>query len=458
MGVAAADFDNDGWTDLYVTGVRGNALYRNRGDGTFADVTREAGVAGNGTWSVAAGWFDYDGDGRLDLFVVNYVQWDPGREIYCGVSQEGHRSYCHPRYYGTLPNALYRNLGNRTFRDVSAASGIAAHRGKGMGLAFGDYDHDGRLDVFVANDTVANFLFHNEGNGTFRDTALQAGVAYNNYGVAISSMGGDFRDFDNDGWEDLFVTALTNEMFPLFRNQGDGTFVDVSGPVRIAAASMPWSGWGNGSYDFNNDGRKDFFAANGHAVDNIDMISSRSARQPNVVFLNQDDGAFRAVQIAGAALHRGAAFADFDGDGRVDAVVTRLNEAPVVLSNASDPAPATGSGSACAAPAATATASAHRSKSRPPPAASGTASPPPSATPARANLPCTSAWGMRPACAKPSSAGRRARSRSLRDPEPGRVLLVVEPEAELKGPNGKKGRLGLPLEGPERDAQCGAPL
>ncbi len=337
MGAAAADFDNDGWTDLFVAGVRGNTLYRNRGDGTFADVTRDAGVAGNGTWSVAAGWFDYDGDGRLDLFVVNYVQWDPGREIYCGVSQEGHRSYCHPKYYGTLPNSLYRNLGNGSFQDVSAASGVAALQGKGMGLAFGDYDHDGRIDVFVANDTVANFLFHNEGNGTFRDTALKAGVAYNNYGVAISSMGGDFRDFDNDGWEDLFVTALTNEMFPLFRNQGDGTFVDVSGPVRIAAASMPWSGWGNGSYDFNNDGRKDFFAANGHAVDNIDMISNRSARQPNVVFLNQDDGSFRPVQIAGSALHRGAAFADFDGDGRIDAVVTRLNEAPVVLCNRSDP-------------------------------------------------------------------------------------------------------------------------
>jgi enediyne biosynthesis protein E4 len=335
MGVAAADFDNDGWTDLFVTGVRGNKLYRNQGNGTFQDITPGAGVAGNGSWSVAAGWFDYDSDGRLDLFVVNYVQWDPGREIYCGVSQEGHRSYCHPRYYGTLPNTLYHNLGGGKFEDVSKASGIGAYQGKGMGVAFADYDHDGHIDVFVANDTVANFLFRNRGDGTFEEVALKAGVAYNNYGSAISSMGGDFRDFDNDGWEDLFVTALTNEMFPLFRNQGDGSFADVSGPVRIAAASMPWSGWGNGCFDFNNDGRKDFFSANGHAVDNIDLISNRSARQPNVVFLNRSDSTFQSVELPGAALHRGAAFGDFDGDGRIDAVVTRLNEPPAVLMNVS---------------------------------------------------------------------------------------------------------------------------
>ena len=280
MGIAAADFNNDGWTDLFVTGVRSNKLYQNLGKGSFRDVGKEAGVEGNGVWSIAAGWFDFDNDGWLDLFVVNYVQWDPAREIHCGGREPGARSYCHPRYYGPLPNILYRNLGNGTFRDVSAESGIAAHVGKGMGLAFGDYDGDGCMDVFVANDTMANFLFHNEGNGRFVNRALQAGVAYNSYGTAISSMGGDFKDVDNDGLEDLFVTALSNEMFPLFRNQGNGAFVDVSGPARIANASLPWSGWGLGVFDFNNDGWKDIFTANGHPVDNIDMISSRKARQP----------------------------------------------------------------------------------------------------------------------------------------------------------------------------------
>src|SRR5205823_6714594 len=179
MGVAAADFDNDGWTDIFVTGVRGNRLYRNRGDGTFDDVAEKAVVAGNGGWSVAAGWFDYDNDGWLDLFVVRYVQWDPATEIYCGAGESGNRSYCHPKYYNPLPNALYRNLGNGAFRDVSVESGIAAYMGKGMGLAFGDFDLDGRMDVFVANDTVANFLFHNEGHGMFREVGLEAGVAYN---------------------------------------------------------------------------------------------------------------------------------------------------------------------------------------------------------------------------------------------------------------------------------------
>ena len=336
MGVAAADFDNDGWTDIFVTGVRGNRLYRNRGDGTFDDVTEKAGVAGNGGWSVAAGWFDYDNDGWLDLFVVRYVQWDPATEIYCGAGESGNRSYCHPKYYNPLPNALYRNLGNGAFRDVSVESGIAAHMGKGMGLAFGDFDLDGRMDVFVANDTVANFLFHNEGHGMFREVGLEAGVAYNSNGVAISSMGADFRDVDNDGLADIFVSALSNDMFPLFRNLGRGKFVDIAGPARIAAASLPWSGWGTGAYDFNNDGWKDLFTANGHALDNADLTSSRKARQPNTLFVNQGDGRFQLAILPGESLHRGTAFGDFDRDGRMDVVVTRLNESPLLLRNVSE--------------------------------------------------------------------------------------------------------------------------
>jgi len=333
MGVAAADYDNDGWVDLFVTGVRSNTLYRNRGDGTFENVTARAGLGGNGKWTVAAGWFDYDNDGLLDLFVVRYVEWDPAEEIYCGLNKPGYRSYCHPSHYRPLPNALYHNQGDGTFRDVSAQSGIAGHPGKGMGVVFGDYDGDGLLDVFVANDTVPNFLFHNEGGGKFREVALEAGVAYNQDGQALSSMGADFRDYDNDGREDLFITALTNETFPLFRNLGSGRFVDMSSLSGVATASLPLSGWSSGMFDFNNDGFKDLFVAGGHVMDNAELTSSRSSRQPNIVFLNKGDGTFASQFLPGAAFHRGAAFADFNRDGRIDVVVTRLNEKPLLLRN-----------------------------------------------------------------------------------------------------------------------------
>ena len=217
MGVSSADFDNDGRPDLFVTGVRTNHLFRNRGDGTFEDLP----FPQDGKWAVSAAWLDYDNDGLLDLFVVRYVEWDEARERYCGTAQ--YRQYCHPREYAPLLNALYRNLGGGKFQDVSVKSGIAAHPGKGMGVAVGDYDADGRLDIFVANDTLPNFLFHNRGDGTFEEVAVQAGVAFNENGAGLSSMGAEFRDYDNDGREDLFVTALSNETFPLFRNDSHGT-------------------------------------------------------------------------------------------------------------------------------------------------------------------------------------------------------------------------------------------
>ncbi len=333
MGVAAADFDNDGWVDLFVTGVRANTLYRNRGDGTFEDVTERAGLVSDGRWSIAAGWFDYDNDGLLDLFVVRYCVWMPEQEPYCGDPRPGYRTYCHPSYYAALPNALYHNEGNGRFRDVSGESGIGAHFGKGMGVVFGDYDGDGRMDVFVANDTMPNFLYHNEGNGKFRETALPAGVAYNPDGRANSWMGAEFRDYDNDGREDLFVTALTNERFSLWRNLGGGAFSEMTSLSGLAASSLPWSGWSTGAIDFNNDGYKDFFVAGGNATDNAELISARQSRQPNLVFLNQAGGKFHLQVLPGEALHRGAAFGDFDGDGRMDVVVTSLNEPPVVLRN-----------------------------------------------------------------------------------------------------------------------------
>jgi Tfp pilus assembly protein PilF len=332
MGVVAGDYDNDGNADLLVTGVRRNTLYRNRGDGTFEDVTEKAGLGEKGKWTVAAGWFDYDNDGRLDLFLVRYVRWDPATELFCGFPEKGIRQYCNPKLYQPLENALYHNEGNGRFRDVSQSSGIAAHPGKGMGVAFGDLDGDGRLDIFVTNDTMPNFLFHNRGNGTFEEVALQTGVAYNSDGVPLSSMGVDFKDYDNDGREDLFITALSNETFPLFRNLG-GHFADVTYPSGVGKSSYPWSGWSCGMFDFNNDGYKDLFTANGHVMENEELTSSRKSRQPNIVWVNQGSGKFSPQLLPGEAMHRGAAFGDFDRDGRMDAVVTRLNEKPIVLRN-----------------------------------------------------------------------------------------------------------------------------
>ncbi len=335
MGVAAADYDNDGNVDLFVTGVRGNTLYRNRGDGTFEDVTEKAGLGEKGKWAVAAGWFDYDNDGLVDLFVVRYVQWDPASELFCGFPEKSIRQYCNPKLYQPLANVLYHNEGGGRFRDVSREAGISAYPGKGMGVAFGDLDGDGKPDIFVANDTMANFLFHNRGDGTFEEVALPAGVALDSDGVALSSMGADFRDFNNDGRDDLFITALSNETFPIFRNDG-GHFADVTYASGIGKSSYPWSGWSCGMFDFNNDGFKDLFVANGHVMDNEELTSNRKSRQPNAVWINQGNGTFRVQLLPGEAMHRGAAFGDFDRDGRIDAVVTRLNEKPNVLKNVTD--------------------------------------------------------------------------------------------------------------------------
>jgi hypothetical protein len=334
FGVAAGDFDNDGNEDLFVTGVRGNTLFRNRGDDTFEDVTAKAGIAGE-DWSIGAAWLDYDNDGLLDLFVVEYVKWDPATEPYCGDASHNLRTYCHPRFYGALANRLYRNNGNGTFTDVSVPSGIAEHLGKGMGVAIGDYDHDGRMDIFVANDTLPNFLFHNEGNGHFSEVALQTGVGLNDDGKAISSMGVDFRDLNNDGREDLFVTALAGETFPYFRSYRTGLFMDMTYPSGIGPATMLLSGWGVGAYDFDNDGWKDIFVANGDVQDNTEQYSSRKSRQQNLLLTNDRAGGFRAQLLGKPAFYRGAAFADFDRDGRVDTVVTRLGENPVLLRNVS---------------------------------------------------------------------------------------------------------------------------
>lgn len=332
MGAAAADFDNDGDTDLFVTGVNGNTLYRNEGEGRFLDVTAKSGVA-KSPWSISAGWFDYDGDGDLDLFIVNYVTWNPATEPFCGDRQAGYRTYCHPRYYEGLPNTLYRNNGDGTFTDVSKAAGIAAHTGKGMGVAFGDLDGDGRLDVFVANDTTPDVLFRNKSDGTFEEIGMSAGVGLNEDGLALSSMGTDFRDVNNDGRADIFITALANETFPLFLNLGKSLFREVTYPSRVGTQTLAYSGWSAGIYDFDNDGLKDLFAANGDVNDNTEVFSSRKSKQQCLLLLNDGKGGFNAKTVTTPGLHRGAAFGDLDGDGRVDAIVSRLNDAPLFLRN-----------------------------------------------------------------------------------------------------------------------------
>jgi len=348
MGVAAGDYDRDGWTDLYVTGVNRNILYRNKGDGSFEDVTVSAGVAGElagrgKVWSVGAGFFDYDNDGDLDLLVANYCVWSPAMEKRCGAPADGYRTYCHPDTYDPLPNILYRNNGNGTFSDVSAESGIGAHLGKGMGLAFADFDSDGWMDVFIANDAWRNFLFRNRGDGRFEEIGLHAGVAYVDAGRPVSGMGADFQDYDGDGRPDIFMTALSNETFPLFRNEGNGMFREVTFESLLGGRSLAWGGWSTGMVDLDNDGHLDLFVAGGHVQTNEELYTGRASRQPNRVFRNRGDGTFQDVSrecgtdFQQAGLHRGAAFGDLDNDGRVDAVVTRLNEPVEVFHNQAEP-------------------------------------------------------------------------------------------------------------------------
>ncbi|MEO7144186.1 MAG: VCBS repeat-containing protein, partial [Bryobacteraceae bacterium] len=263
VGAAAADFDNDGFVDLFVAGVHECHLYKNDGGKRFIDVTAQSGIH-CGEWAVAAGWFDYDRDGLLDLFVVNYVKWSPATNPACHDPSGRYPVYCHPKEFQGTANTLYRNLGGGRFQDVSAASGIAKSIGKGMSLAIADYDRDGYPDVFVTNDTRPNFLFHNLGNGRFEEAAFDAGVALRDDGKAISSMGADFRDLDNDGLPDVIFTALSGETFPMFLNLGKGRFREATYKSHLGQLTTGLSGWGIAVADFNNDGWKDIFTANSH--------------------------------------------------------------------------------------------------------------------------------------------------------------------------------------------------
>jgi enediyne biosynthesis protein E4 len=341
MAVAVGDYDNDGWPDLFVANVTGNQLFHNNGDGTFTDVTAKAGLSGalldgKKMWSAGAGWFDYNNDGLLDLFVVNYCKWEVNKDPICALNGEV-RGYCHPKFYAPLHNTLYRNNGDGTFTDVSEATGIAAQMGKGMSVSFADYDGDGFLDIFVANDTTRNFLFHNIGGKRFEEIGVEAGAAYGAHGTALSGMGSDFRDTNNDGRPDIWHTAIEHETFPLYVNHGSGDFYDVTASSGLALATGNMSGWGNGIFDFDNDGWKDLFVARSNVVDNISLVfPNRHYTEPNSVFRNLANGKFEDVSAtAGAdlqleAAHRGVAFGDFDNDGRIDMVVSVLG-GPVKL-------------------------------------------------------------------------------------------------------------------------------
>ena len=328
MGAAAGDYDNDGRVDLFVAGVRRNQLLHNRGDGRFEDVTARSGISSD-EWAVAAGWFDYDNDGQLDLFVVNYVQWSLEIDRPCADEARAIPIFCHPRSFQAVPNRLYRNRGDGTFEDVSVRSGIAAHAGKGMSVAFADFDHDGRPDIFVTNDTVPNFLFRNNGDGTFAEIATAAGVSVPDTGRPVSGMGADVQDVDNDGWEDIVMTALAGETFPLFRNDGRGGFVEATQSSGLAALTVKRSGWCVVAADVDNDGWKDIFSANSHVNDRIEDFEAIAWKQSNSLFMSDGRARFRDVTAgsgldAGVAAHRGCGAADFDGDGRIDFVVLSL--------------------------------------------------------------------------------------------------------------------------------------
>jgi hypothetical protein len=326
MGVAVGDYDNDGFSDIYVTNFGKNILYHNNGDGTFTDVTAKAGVAAGG-WSVSAGFFDYDNDGMLDLFVARYLDWSVEKSMTCGAEKP---TYCPPGNFGPITNILYRNRGDGTFEDVSVASHIAAKKGHGLGVAFADYDGDGYTDIFVANDAIEQFLFHNNGNGTFTECGFDSGAALSENGKALSGMGVVFQDYDNDGRPDLLITQLPHEPYGVFHNDGKGLFSAHELEAGFGVLSGSCSGWGVGLEDFDNDGWKDAFIVQGHVFDNVEFYdSSLRYREPPLLALNRKGRFEKAdagsnVPVAG----RGAAFGDLNNDGWIDVISTSLGEAP----------------------------------------------------------------------------------------------------------------------------------
>ena len=336
MGVAVGDYDNDGYEDLYVTAYGRNKLYHNNGNGTFTDVTLKAGVAGGG-WSTSAAWVDLDGDGFLDLVVLRYLEWDFD-DIWCGEHKEGYRSYCHPDWFKPVSPLVYHNNGDGTFAEVAAKVGLA-RPGKALGLAIADYDRDGHIDLFVANDSMVEFLYHNKGNGTFEEVGLVSEVAVDIDGRTYAGMGVDFADYNNDGWPDIAVTDLANQRYALYQNNGDGSFTYTSTATGISKMTLAHSGWGIRFLDYDNDGWKDLLIAQGHDLDTVELsFPNLRYREPMMLARNTGKGFVDVSAESGAVFQkawaaRGMATGDLDNDGRVDAVVTTNDGPAYVLHN-----------------------------------------------------------------------------------------------------------------------------
>jgi enediyne biosynthesis protein E4 len=338
MGVAVADFDNDGFEDLYVTAYGGNKLYHNNGNGTFTDVTEKAGVGGSG-WSTSAAWVDLDNDGLLDLVVLRYLAWDFD-DVWCGEHKEGYRAYCHPDFFKPVSALVYHNNGNGTFTEVAQKIGLGKP-GKGLGIAIADYDHDGRIDLFVANDSMVEFLYHNKGNGSFEEVGLTSQVAVDIDGRTYAGMGVDFADYNNDGWPDIIVTDLANQRYALYQNNGDGSFTYASNELQLGQMTLTHSGWGVRFFDYDNDGWKDLLIAQGHDLDTIELnYPNLHYREPMLLAHNTGHGFTDVSTQSGSVFHqtwvaRGMAVGDIDNDGRLDAVVT-TNDGPLhILHNES---------------------------------------------------------------------------------------------------------------------------
>ncbi|HLK19557.1 MAG TPA: CRTAC1 family protein [Bryobacteraceae bacterium] len=333
MGVAVGDFDNDGYEDLYVTAYGGNKLYHNNGNGTFTDVTAEAGVGGSG-WSTSAAWVDLDNDGRLDLVVLRYLDWDFD-DIWCGEHREGARAYCHPDTFKAIPPLVFHNDGNGRFSEVAKKIGLGVPA-KGLGIAIADYDRDGHIDLAIANDSMPEFLFHNKGDGTFEEKGLAAQVAVDEDGRTYAGMGVDFADFNNDGLPDLIIDDLSNQLYAVYQNAGDGSFNYVTKTSGMGRISMLHSGWGLRLFDYDNDGWKDVLVAQGHDLDTIELTNPQlHYREPLLLARNTGRGFVDVSAESGKIFHeawaaRGLATGDIDNDGRVDAVVS-TNDGPAYV-------------------------------------------------------------------------------------------------------------------------------